>query len=68
VHGFFIEDAKPVLPILKILFSKLGEIESEVFHERSQAEKQRRNRSGGRHSSPPVFLVILSLYNRIQTQ
>ena len=65
VHGFLIEDAKPVLPILKILFAKLGEIEAEVFHERQQTENPRRSRFAVRQSSPPVFSLFLSSQNRI---
>ena len=42
MHGFLIEDAKPVLSILQILFSKLGDIENDVFRERKKIEADRR--------------------------
>lgn len=63
MHGFLIEDAKPVLSILQILFSKLGDIENDVFRERKKIEADRRHRESGRRSSPPVNLFFL--FNRL---
>ena len=61
VKGFLVEDAKPVLPVLQIILSKIGEIEEHLFLEREiqekeNAKKPRKNQT--RHSSPPVLLFF----------
>ena len=56
-HGFLIEDAKPVLPILHLLFERLGQVEEEVFKQRNESGQKRRNRYATRQSSPPVWFV-----------
>ena len=58
VKGFLVEDAKPVLPVLKIILSKIAGIEEELFEERAenrQARKKRKTKGGfeERKSSPP---------------
>lgn len=57
VKGFLVEDAKPVLPVLQIILSKIGEIEENLFlqreiQEKENAKKPRKNQT--RQSSPPV--------------
>ena len=54
-HGFLVEDAKPVLPSLRLFFAKVGESESYVFA--SRAEQSKSHHSPGRMSSPPVRLA-----------
>ena len=57
VKGFLVEDAKPVLPVLQIILSKIGEIEENLFlqreiQEKENAKKPRKNQT--RQSSRPV--------------
>ena len=61
VKGFLVEDAKPVLPVLQIILSKIGEIEENLFlqreiQEKENAKKPRKNQT--RQSSPPVSLFF----------
>ena len=58
-HGFLIEDAKPVLPILHLLFERLGQVEEEVFTQRKESGQKRRSRFATRQSSPPVWFMIM---------
>ena len=65
VKGFLVEDAKPVLPVLQIILSKIGEIEENLFlqreiQEKENAKKPRKNQT--RHSSPPVLLFFYSFH------
>lgn len=64
MHAFLIEDAKPVLPVLKALFTQIGSTEREVFEKRkedaeTEAAKAKSSKSGfaRRESSPPVVLL-----------
>lgn len=60
MHAFLVEDAKPVLPVLKALFCLIGKGEKEVFAKRAADEEQmkmhgpRESRFEQRQSSPPV--------------
>ena len=60
-HGFLIEDAKPVLPILHLLFERLGQIEEQVFAERKKTGSMRKSRFQTRQSSPPVCTIHMIL-------
>lgn len=57
LHCFLVEDAKPVLPVLQLIFSKLGEMEEEVFQERDHTKREKKKQSSSRfaqrESSPP---------------
>lgn len=60
LHAFLVEDARPVLPVLKALFGLIGKGEEEVFatrkadEEAQQNRPQRPSRFEQRQSSPPV--------------
>ena len=66
MHAFLVEDAKPVLPVLKALFCLIGKGEEEVFAKRTADEEQMKlhgqhqSRFEQRQSSPPVFSFFLS--------
>lgn len=56
LHCFLVEDAKPVLPVLQLILSKLGEMEEEVFQERENIKRDKKKQSSRftqRESSPP---------------
>ena len=50
LHAFLVEDARPVLPVLKALFGLIGKGEEEA----QQNRPQRPSRFEQRQSSPPV--------------
>ena len=65
MHAFLVEDAQPVLPVLKALLRLIGKGEPEVFAARKAEEEAqkmrgpRESRFEQRQSSPPVASLCL---------